>query len=196
MQYEISPDPISRFQNIPGPWVPKGIADIPEHLVSLPRQSSSATASARYNEPNPLFSRYRTKTGSDRDSDITGPYPSDSGYGTRSQATTSILSSDLMDHSQECSSLSGQIDSLDFYPKTPIQVFSHSNSQVRAQRLVHPSGPEQCQSTNLHCPYPDCRATVKCQSELKYVSRCCGFLELDAKNVMIQKTYPPTREAI
>ncbi|KAI9879467.1 MAG: hypothetical protein M1830_008426 [Pleopsidium flavum] len=86
---EISPDPLSRFYNETGPWTPKGIADINNQPVALPRHPRPLGLPMRYNEPNFPFSQYQTTAGSELESSTTGPYPSDSGYGTRSQATTS-----------------------------------------------------------------------------------------------------------
>lgn len=178
LPYEVSPDPISRFQNYEGPWVPSGIADVPNHPDRLPRQSRSSNLRTRYSEPNTSFGQYQTKAGSELESDTTGPYPSDSGYGTRSQAATSILSSDPMDHNQECSSITGPIDSLNFYSEDRFQVYSQPDKQARAQTTEHRPDPDQSQSANLQCHYPDCGAILKCKSELKYARLCYASPEL------------------
>ena len=168
ISYEVSPDPISHFQNIPGPWVPPGLADIPKHLDRRPRQSRSSNLWTRYSEPNTSFSQYRAKAGSELESDITGPYPSDSGYGTRSQATTSILSSDSVDQRQECSSITGHINGLNFYSEDASQVYPQPGKQAHAQRNEQRPDPAQSQSANLQCHYADCGTIVKCQSEMTY----------------------------
>ena len=185
MPYEVSQDPISRFQNQSGPWVPRGIADIPTHTDSLPRQSRSSNLWMRYSEPNTSFSQYQTKAGSELESDITGPYPSDSGYGTRSPATTSILSCDPVDHNQECSSITGPIDGLNFYPEDRSQVYAQPDKQRRAQETEHRSDRDLAQSASHRCHYVGCGAIVKCPSELRYRSLCCAFIILDAKRVVI-----------
>lgn len=182
--YEGSPDPISRFQNYPGPWVPQGIADIPSYIDRRPKQSRSSNLRTRYSEPNTSsFNQYQAKAGSELESDITGPYPSDSGYGTRSQATTSILSSDPREHNQECSSITDHIDSLNFYSEDTFQAYPQPDNQARGQRNEHRLDPDQSQNANLKCSYADCGMTVKCQSEMTYARRCCAFLE----NLMLRE---------
>lgn len=185
MPYEVSPDPIRRFQNIPGPWVPEGIADLPTHPDTRSGQSRSSGLRTRYSEPNTSFSQYQTKPASELESDITGPYPSDSGYGTRSQATNSILSSDPVDPNQECSSITGQIGGLDCYSEEAIQVYSQPNQQTLAPRTERRPDRNLSQTSSLQCHYADCGAIVKCQSELKYARLCYAFLDLDAKRLVM-----------
>ena len=177
MPHEVSPDPISRFQNYPGPWVPRGIADLPTYPERVPRQTRSSDPRTRYSEPNTAFSQYQTKAGSELESDITGPYPSDSGYGTRSQATASILSSDPVDHDQdggpcarfqECPSITDPIDSLNFCSEDPFQVYAQPDPRTRAQSTEHRSDPAQSQTAILQCHYEGCSVVVKCPSEMKY----------------------------
>jgi len=173
---EISPDPIMRFYNDPGPWAPRGIADIPTQPVALPRHSRPFNLQTRYNEPNMSFSQYQTTAGSELESNTTGAYPSDSGYGTRSQATTSILSSDPVDLNQDCSSISGHIGNLQLYPGSASHGYSHPDSQASAQQIEYQPDTEQCQSASLRCL--ECGVIVKCQSEMKYAQVCRSFLGL------------------
>ncbi len=168
MPHEVSPDSISRFQTIPGPWVPRGIADVPNYSNRRPKQSRSSNARTRHSEPNNSFTQYRANAGSEVGSDITGPYPSDSGYGTRSQAATSILSSDPVDHNQECSSITGHINGLNFLSEDPFQVYPQPDKNARAQGNEQRPDPDQSHKANLHCTYAGCETIVKCQSELTY----------------------------
>ncbi len=109
-QHDLSPNPLRRFeQQAAGPWFPPGIVDVSNsQAAALPKHSNSFNLRTGYNGHNASFVQYQNKASSELESDVTGQH--DSGYGTRSQATASILSSDVIDHNQERTNVSGRID--------------------------------------------------------------------------------------
>lgn len=167
MPMEKSPDPLERFWNEQGPWAPQGIADIPTQPDVLPRHSRPLNLRTRYNQPDGSFRQYRTTPISELESNTTGAYPSDSGYGTRSQATRSIFSSDPADRNQDCPSISGHMDNLGIFAADAPHPYPRLDNH---QQLEHQPDTEHGHGASLQCHYDGCGTFVKCQSDLKYVA--------------------------
>lgn len=153
-------DPLLQwYEGNDGPWVPKGVTDIPHEERVQTRQTGNRSAlsfGTQYRQPNP----------SDAGSAQYGGVPnSDSGYGTRrSVGNTSVYSADIPERDQDCQSLIGHIETYQpFYNYSevltprPGRVTESWNSAASAT-----AGPEIAQ---LVCP--TCGKGVKTQSELK-----------------------------
>lgn len=165
--YEVSPDPISRFRDIEGPWVPRGIVEVPQGEMQLPKDYGSILTQAGYRHHSSSFDRYQTKTTSEFESDVTGPYPSDSGYGTKSQATASILSTEQVDHGCEEASLSGRMDDFSLSVATSVPAYSQADGQRVTRQTDFQANHAPRQGASLQCPFPECGNVLHCQSELK-----------------------------
>jgi hypothetical protein len=171
-QPDLDQNPMSRFQNDPGPWTPQRIGgDISEH-PQAPRYQSSYGPNYF---PVTVPSQYREPPRSELGSSTTGRNLVDSGYGSRSLATKSVRSAEPMDQSQSCQSLIGDVNEMQVYSDEPFPSHLQANSLGLTNGVAYSyplpaTEPAESPSAPLICTYPDCDKESKNLSEYRYVT--------------------------
>ena len=169
-------NPLVRFYNDPGPWSSQRI----EGFAPAPMGSRNSVWNERISKSNVPFQRYRDLARSEVESSFTGRHPSDSGYGTRSYTTKSVLSADPVDQSQESRSLASQLDYMQMCPEHSSQEYIASdprNLQLPAFGTQDDvPGPQSAALglLSLRCAWDGCNTTSKNQSE----HRCARIISV------------------
>lgn len=165
MPTEVSTNPLVRFYtDSEGPWNPQQIRRQSSDVHTRTGESSSL---GPLQGPNFAFNQYRSHPRSELESNATGTLQTDSGYGTKSQATASVLSAEDVDYTLDCPSISSQVGNLQLYsePNGPPQKYI----TMESQQYPHPVGKYDVQGPPrvalLVCP--QCPATMRCHSEHK-----------------------------
>ena len=164
-------DPLLRFWRDDGPWNPQGVGGGGiGHFPILPQH----TTSNERGERRPGSYRERVDSSSEPRPPLRNP--SDSGYGSQSQFTQSVISPDLPDHSQESHSIAGDAERLQ------LRTDSISHGYVyRASESTHSISYDNCSNDSsdplpgtgpgisITCDLPQCGAISKNPSENRYV---------------------------
>ena len=168
---ELESDPLVRFWHEPGPWNPQRIGGAVDQAHPAPEYAPSQDRINRPHASNASFGAYPEQTRSEMGSQITGRHMSDSGYGTRSYVTKSVLSADHLDQSQESQSLVGEVDGMQLQPQSSPQDYfrgaSHEVPTLGYGNWDHALHDTPTLST-LTCDSPDCNFVSRNQSEHKY----------------------------
>ena len=157
--------PLVRFWHDDGPWYPQGLGvgqppTLSQHVISHERSKKLCPSHGRYGDP----------AGTALEGRLLGRQVSDSGYGTQSHVTGSVLSREWNDQIQESQSLASDPDR------------THGQLENVPRDYLH-EGPEEAQSLAIDdcsnssrepgplipllCDHPDCGATLKNQSEFR-----------------------------
>ncbi|MCJ1226934.1 hypothetical protein MMC12_003589 [Toensbergia leucococca] len=164
---ELESNPLIRFWNDPGPWTSQRIAG---DLIQPAMGMKYASAPDRTYRPCVSLGPYRESARSDVDSSVTERHLSDSGYGTRSRTTRSVLSADLVDHSQGCRSLVGEVSEMQLYPEESTQAYVPPNPQefhYKSYGVASEVPQDSPRALSLVCTYPNCNTTSRNHSEHK-----------------------------
>jgi hypothetical protein len=145
-----------------GPWIPKGISDVPDN-----RQTRQRTGNRI---PNQYGTQFRQPVLSDAGSYQFGAPPSDSGYGSngarRSDGNASIFSSDITDRDTDIHSLAGHVAEFQPYQGMVGEVLQSRDIRTNDQWPTTLGSSSISESSQHVCP--TCHKTVKTRSELKY----------------------------
>ncbi|KAI9713328.1 MAG: hypothetical protein M1812_006687 [Candelaria pacifica] len=160
-------NPLQRFYHESnGPWNQHMIPGLISEPYPRPPNPNNLT---RMDDPNLSFSRHRSTARSEIESNATGVILSDpdSGYGTKSLATASVLSADPAEYHQECPSITGHVNNLQIFhgegQATPH--YLPSNDMDYQHQDDSFEDPDPAAANLLQCPY--CPVTLKCHSERK-----------------------------
>ena len=149
-------DPLTRFYQESGPWNPQQIVGDINHQYMSPRYPGSYDIGRVRNLP----SHYHESSRSDVGSSIAGRYPHDSGYGSKSQATKSVMSAEPIEQSQSFQSLPGEILETPSYPEGGFPgVMDFAPGAPYPLSISH-DNPEEPSSMSYVCPYPECKKLV------------------------------------
>ncbi|KAL9597327.1 MAG: hypothetical protein Q9179_004302 [Wetmoreana sp. 5 TL-2023] len=162
------PNPLLRFwheSGESGPWTPQRVGGTPSQTPMTPQYATFDDRSTR--NGNAMQYGYRSPR-SDVDSSTTGRYPQDSGYGSRS--VPSVRSTDQVDLSRSCPSISGDVPGLHFYPEDGYQDASARdaappNPQYSPTDTSQDVAQQPGVTFDLACRYPNCGHISRNQSD-------------------------------
>lgn len=180
-QPDLDQNPMSRFQNDPGPWTPQRIGgDVAQH-PQAPRYQGSYGSNYF---PATVPSQYREPPRSELGSSTTGRNLVDSGYGSRSLATKSVRSAEPMDQSQSCQSLIEDVNDMRVYPDETFTSHIQGNDLGLTNEVSYPyplpaTEPAESPPVPLICTHPDCGNESKNLSEYKYATFSCADRSLE-----------------
>lgn len=162
---DLESDPLVRFWHEDGPWYPQGLGVgqppvLPQHVISHERSRRSQPSHGRYGDP----------AGAALEGRLLSRQLSDSGYGTQSHVTSSVLSTDHHDQVQENQSLARDIDRTHGRLENVPRDYLHETAE-EAQSLAI----DDCSIDSrelgplipLLCDHPDCGVTLRNQSEYR-----------------------------
>lgn len=161
---DLDTNPLFRFYNESGPWNSQRIAGDMNQSNMLHRYQGPY---GRINRLPVLPNQYRESPRSEVGSSTTGRNQHDSGYGTRSYTTKSVQSTDPIDQSQGCQSLSGDVGEMQIYPEENFQAQVPELAQDVSYSFDDPNDTPGDQATPLICP--ECGVESKNQSEFRQV---------------------------
>lgn len=159
---DLATNPLYRFYNDPGPWTSQRIAGDMNQSSMFPRYQG---AYGPINRLPVLPSQYRESPRSDFGSSTTGRNQHDSGYGTRSYTTKSVQSTEPIDQSQSCQSLSGDVGDMQIYPEENFQTQVPGHAQEVSYPFDIPNDAPGEQPALLICHVAECGIASKNQSE-------------------------------
>ncbi|KAI9819500.1 MAG: hypothetical protein M1827_006948 [Pycnora praestabilis] len=162
---EMSTNPLMRFYtDSEGPWNPQQIRRQSNDVHTRTGESSPY---GPLQGPNIAFNGYRNHPRSELESNATGTFQTDSGYGTKSQATASVLSTEDVDYTFDCPNISSQVGNLQLYSESngPPQKYVTLESQQYPRPIGYLDVQGPPRAALLVCP--ECLATTRCQSEHK-----------------------------
>ena len=159
-------DPLLRFwSDRDGPWTAQrvGVNSYPTPVISRQGISSEPCKPSR-----PSFDLYRDPARSEVESHATERYMSDSGYGTRSCVTKSVLSADHLGHNPDCQGLATDVDGMEIYTEAaPRELLSRDTHDLESFTSATQNSVirEPTTVVSLKCQYSSCNHVSKTQSE-------------------------------
>lgn len=127
----------------------------------------NAAIQRRMSQTGPLPQYWHPHSISENDCSVTGRYPPDSAYWTKSPATMSIFSGEPLASNQECPSLTGAMNEMEIpREQNPFDVHPHLSQDHPCSGFATRQADHQLDLKCLECN----RQSFKNKSELKYVS--------------------------
>lgn len=171
---ELESNPLLRFWQDDGPWYPRGLG---EGGLGQTPALSHAISHERSKRSHPSHGHHghygHPVAGTALGGRFLGRQSSDSGYGTQSHVTGSVFSRDYDDQIPDNQSLASETDRPHARLENAPPGYIHEASE-EAQPLPFDNCSDDSREpgtlTSLTCDYPDCRTTLKTQSEYRYSS--------------------------
>ena len=167
---QVDSDPLVRFWRDDGPWNAQGVGfgNTVGSINQIPTLPGYAASHERSDRPHVTHGKYRGSTRTGVEADHSGRLISDEGYGTQSRVTTSVLSADYPDQSQESHSLAGDTDGGPMQNDNVSRGYLHGASQ-ETQSLpcdgCSNDSREPSTVVSLKCERLDCDFVSKNQSD-------------------------------
>ena len=168
---EFETDPLLRFWREDGPWNPQGVGS--GGMGPFPVLPQHTTSNERGERP-PVPYRERVELSSEPLRPLRNT--SDSGYGSQSQFTQSLISPDLPDHSQDSRGFTGDTERFQLRNGSTSHSYAygasdgtHSVSYENCSNDSRDIGPGSGPGGSIVCELPQCGTISKNQSENRYV---------------------------